>query len=285
MINKTLTTWCALAAFSGSAAADLVCLPEIYYPQKESTLNLELGYASKYVERSLALRDSETDSVFRGALTGGYVLSRDSSIIGGVKVDLFADKGFDHYDDSSPLCDEGTVLLQYAARSSENTIWALGYQFVHGGLPGYLHSERHHGGRYIFNSQRPEEHSVVLDIHHSFSCLKGLFWTSRTQYSFRWEDGWYFSNTLGYEHKISERISAVLDLNWTATYDYFENHHLNSNGTQGWVFSLSLPLELSENAVLVPFVSCVLSGNGADSAGDFYRDRTVVFGANVAYAF
>ncbi|MBQ3240242.1 MAG: hypothetical protein IJB00_03560 [Akkermansia sp.] len=285
MINRTLTIWCALAALSASAAADLVCLPEVFNPQEKRTVNLELGYATKYVERGLALRDAETDSVFRGALTGGYALSRDSALIGGIKVDYFARKGFDHHDESSPLCDEGSVLLQYAARSSENTAWALGYQFVHGGLPGYLHSERHHGGRYIFNSQRPEEHSVVLDIHHDFAGLKGLFWDSRTQYAFRWEDGWYFSNTLGYKHELSACTSAVLEVTWTATCGYFEHHHRNSNGTQGWVFSLSLPTELSEKSVFTPFVSCVLAGNGADAAGDFYRDHTVVFGANVAFEF
>ncbi len=285
MKNKALTTWCALAALSGSAAADLVCLPEIFNPQKKQPLLLELGYSTKYTERGLALRDAETDSVFRGALTGGYILSRDSAFIGGVAVDYFTGKGFDHHDESSPLCDEGTVLLQYATRASENTAWAFGYQFVHGGLPGYLHSERHHGGRYIFNSQRPEEHSVVLDIHHDFSALKGLFWISRTQYSFRWEDGWYFSNTLGYEYELSKRTSAVLDVTWTATYDYFEDHHLNSNGTQGWVFTLSLPMEISEKAVVTPFVSCVLAGNGAEAAGNFYRDNTVVFGANVTFEF
>ncbi len=285
MKNKVLTTWCALAALSCSATADLTCLPEIYNPQQNRTLQLNLGYATKYVERGLALRDAETDSVFCGSLTGGYALSHDSALIGGIAVDFFARKGFDHHDESSPLCDEGTVLLQYATRSSKNTIWALGYQFVHGGLPGYLHSERHHGGRYIFNSQRPEEHSVVLDIHHDFSSLKGLFWDSRTQYSFRWEDGWYFANTLGYKYELSRHTSAVLDITWTATYDYFENKHLNSNGTQGWVFSLSLPTKISEKAVVTPFVSCVLAGNGADAAGDFYRDHTVVFGADVAFEF
>ena len=285
MNNKTATIWCALAALSGSAAADLVCLPEAFNPEQSREVSLTLGYATKYVERGLALRDAETDSVFHGALSGGYALSPKSALIGGVKVDFFARKGFDHHDDSSPLCDEGTVLLQYAARASENTVWALGYQFVHGGLPGYLHSERHHGGRYIFNSQRPEEHSIVLDVHHDFTCLKGLFWDSRTQYSFRWEDGWYFSNTLGYEYELSKCTSAVLEVTWTATCDYFEHHHLNSNGTQGWVFSFSLPMELTENAVLTPFVSCVLAGNGADAAGNFYRDSTAVFGASLDFTF
>lgn len=244
-----------------------------------------MGYVTKYTERGLALRDSETDSVFLASLTGSYKLSNNSAFIGGVKMDFFARKGFDHYDESSPLCDEGTVLLQYAARATKNTVWAFGYQFVHGGLPGYLHSERHHGGRYIFNSQRPEEHSFVLDIHHDFAKLKGLFWESRTQYSFRWEDGWYFSNTLGYEYELSKRLSAVLSVTWTATCDYFEHHHLNSNGTQGWVFSLSLPAEVTEKTVLTPYVSCVLAGNGAAAAGDFYRDSTVVFGVNASYAF
>lgn len=285
MKRNTATIWCALVALSGYAAADMVCLPEVFDPKKPHNMQLNLGYATKYVERGLALRDAETDSVFTGELSGAYTLGYDSAIIGGIKVDLFARKGFDHHDDSSPLCDEGTVLLQYAARASEHTVWALGYQFVHGGLPGYLHSERHHGGRYIFNSQRPEEHSVVLDIYHDFSCLKGLFWESRTQYSFRWEDGWYFSNTLGYEHELSERTSAVLAVTWTATCDYFEHHHLNSNGTQGWIFSLSLPTEVTEKTVLTPYVSCVLAGNGADAAGDFYRDSTVVFGVNASYAF
>lgn len=285
MKNNTATIWCFLTALSGAAAADLVCLPEVFNSQYAPKGNLNLGYATKYVERGLALRDSESDSVFHGALTGGYALSHESALIGGVKVDFFVRKGFDHHDESFPLCDEGTVLLQYAARVSDNTVWAVGYQFVHGGLPGFFHSARHHGGRYIFNSQRPEEHSVVLDVHHNFTCLKGLFWDSRTQYSFRWEDGWYFSNTLGYEYEISRCTSAVLDVTWTATCDYFERNHLNSNGTQGWVFSFSLPMEITEKAELTPFVSCVLAGNGAEAAGNFYRDSTVVFGINAAYSF
>ena len=112
MKNKTATIWCALAALSGSAAADSVCLPEAFNPEQSREVSLTLGYATKYVERGLALRDAETDSVFHGALSGGYALSPKSALIGGVKVDFFARKGFDHHDDSSPLCDEGTVLLQ-----------------------------------------------------------------------------------------------------------------------------------------------------------------------------
>lgn len=285
MNKTTITGMCALAVWAGPAVADLVCLPGTYAGEKKQTLNLNLGYATKYVERGLALRDSETDNIVHGSLTGVYKLGKTYGFIGGVKVNQFIGKGFDHYDESSPLCDEGTVLLQYSERPSEYSSWALGYQFVHGGLPGYLHSERHHGGRYIFNSRRPEEHSIVLDIRHDFYGVKGLFWESRSQYSFRWEEGWYFSNTLGYEHELSECTSAVLELTWTATWDYFEHRHLNSNGTQGWELSFSLPMEFTERTTVTPYVSGVLSGNGADAAGDFYRNHTVVFGVDASWNF
>lgn len=282
-MKQQYLTWSvgALVVLSTAAEADLVCLPATM----DGGCALELGYTTKYTERGLVLRDADTDSVVHGTLTGRYTLSDESAIIGGVRVDYFMMKGFDHHDESSPLCDEGTVLLQYASKPTDNTMWALGYQFVHGGLPGYFHSQRHHGGRYVFNSQRPEEHSLVFDLHHDFAKPEGFFWSSRTQYAFRWTEGWFFSNTLGYEHELSENTAAILSLTWTASLRYFDSSHSNSNGTQGWSLSLALPSQISEDWVLEPYVTGVIAGNGADAAGDFYRDSTVVFGFNLSRHF
>lgn len=252
-----------------------------------------MGYDSKYVSRSLAVQDSASSDnavYFEGC--GQYTLSSKDALVGALRFDWLAGKGIDHYNSRHPLCDEGSALLEWAHYSSPQSVWAIGYQFVHGGLPGRLNYHIS-GSRQefpFFDSHRPEEHSFVFDWHHDFSKGgEGFFWDTRVQYSFRWVSGWWFHNTLGYRYTLSEHTSLVATATWTASMNYFNRHTANSNGTQGYELSLSLPYKVGRSVTVTPYISTVFIGNGAQAANsrqhDMYRDFTFVAGAGVQYSF
>lgn len=295
--NITLAM-CAAAICAGQAGADLfIPLGSPEFAIKTAGAfhgDIGLGYDTKYISRGLAVSDSASsdNSVsFQGM--GQYTLSDYSAIVGGLRYDWLAGKGFHHYEDGHLLCDEGTALLQYAGRLESGSIFALGYQFVHGGLPGRTNYHNNDGETRdfpFFDSSRPEEHSVVLDFHHEFSkCFNGFYWNSRVQYAFRWVEGWWFINTLGCRRRICERASIVAEASWTASAGYYDSHTWNSNGTQGYQLSLALPYQASEHVILSPFIGAVFIGNGAQAANDrrsdLYRDFSFVAGVSVHYQF
>lgn len=220
-----------------------------------------------------------------------------------------------------PMCDEATFTVQFAHHFTERTMIAAGYEFVHGGLPGRLHATDYeakfdavnnfitHGGTIndilgadegseAFNSNRAEEHSVVIDLHHSFDQeLEGLFVDSRTRYVFQWERGWWFSNTLGYRYKLCDCADLIFTATWHATLGYFDADMANGNGTQGYTFSVFAPVNVTERLIITPHATCTVIGNGAKKgrnkiAGRFfeYNEYSILIGheydyENVAFDF
>lgn len=297
MNSKKLAISLCTAAFAGYAGADIIIpfgAPEFGWSEAgKFSGNASVGYGTKYISRGLALDNSGTDNPVSFQGLGQYTLGNNNSIVGGLRVDWLADKGFHHHATGNPFCDEGTGLLQFAHRYSKGTAIAFGYQFVHGGMPGcinyHAYDATHHDFPF-FDHDRPEEHSLVLDFHHEFTKgLEGFFWDSRVQYSFRWVDGWWFINTLGYQHSVSDRLRVVATATWNASINYYDSHMLNANGTQGYELKVAAPYKLTEKITLNPYVSGVFIGNGGKAAdgwgGESYRDFTFAAGVSLIYSF
>lgn len=295
--NIVITIGTAAAVMAGAAHADIFipyAAPEFGWSEAgKLTGNVSVSYNTKYVSRAMAVQDSYSDNSVAFQGLGQYTLGNNNSINAGLKYDWLANKGFDHYDSHHLLCDEGTGILQFAHRFNKGTVLAAGYQFVHGGLPGrtnYHHNGSSGGWPYAFQADEPEEHSIVIDFHHEFSKgLEGFFWDSRAQYVFRWVEGWWFINTLGYKYDVCDRASIVATATWTASAGYYNVHTLNGNGTQGYQLAVAVPYKVTDHVTIRPYISTVFIGNGADvandKAADLYRDFTFVAGVCLQYAF
>lgn len=289
---------CALTALmAGPAGADIF-LPygqDFFTPTDGRNVggSITLDYSTKYTSRGLAMKNSHTDHVISPEVTGFYRLTEKGVLAMGASYEWLPSKGLRHRRHNTPICDELSLLVQYAHYFNERTVLAGGYQLIHGGLPGHFNPHVRSGHRDfpLFDSTRPEEHSLVVDFHHKFSGrAEGFFWHTRAQYSFRWVTGWWFYNTLGYRHKLTEDCELVATASWTASLDYFDRHHMNTNGTQGWVLGLAMPIHLTRHMQLEPHISCIIAGNGANAAhdrwhGDLYRNGTVVAGAALRWNF
>lgn len=210
--------------------------------------------------------------------------------------------GYREYALDETLCDEATFTVQFVHYFTERTSLAAGYEFVHGGLPGRFHATDYEAkfdavdnfianggtvddvlgadtGREAFNSNRAEEHSVVVDFHHEFAKgLDGLFFHSRTRYVVQWEQGWWFTNTLGYQFSLSENADLIFTASWDATLSYFDSSKANGNGTQGYTFSVFAPISLSERFLLTPHATCSIIGNGARKGQDKIAGRHFTYG-------
>lgn len=222
--------------------------------------------------------------------------------------------GYREYKLDESMCDEATFTVQFAHYFSERIMLAAGYEFVHGGLPGRLHATDYeakfdavdnfitNGGSYgdimgadagsaAFNSNRAEEHSVVIDLHHEFAKgLDGLFFDSRTRYVFRWERGWWFSNTLGYRYELCDSADLIFSATWHATLGYFDSDMANCNGTQAYTFSVFAPISVTERLIITPHATCTIIGNGAKKgqnkvAGRLftYNDYSILIGHEYDY--
>ena len=243
--------------------------------------------------------------------------------------DWMNNPGYREYALDETLCDEATFNVQFAHYFTERTMLAAGYEFVHGGLPGRFHATDYEAkfdavdnfianggtlndilsaeeGSEAFNSNRAEEHSVVIDFHHQFDQeLEGLFFHSKSRYVVQWESGWWFTNTLGYKFDICEDTDLIFSASWISTLGYFDSDMANANGTQSYVFSMFAPINLSESLVITPHASCSVLGNGARKGqnriagrhftyGEYsilighqydYEDITFDFGINATYSF
>ena len=237
--------------------------------------------------------------------------------------------GYREYALDETLCDEATFNVQFAHYFTERTMLAAGYEFVHGGLPGRFHATDYEAkfdavdnfianggtlndilsaeqGTEAFNSNRAEEHSVVIDFHHEFGQeLDGLFFHSESRYVVQWESGWWFANTLGYKFDLCESTHLLVSASWISTLAYFDAEMANGNGTQSYVFSAFVPIHLTRSIIITPHASCSILGNGAKKGqnkiagrqftyGEYsilighpydYADITFDFGINATYAF
>ncbi len=237
------------------------------------------------------MQDCTTDNAILFSALGQYGLGNKTALVAGGSYNWLADKGFDHYDNHT-LCDELSGIIQIAHHISRYTTLAGGYQFVHGGLPGRLNYHQSADTREfpIFDSNRPEEHSLVFDLHRKFAKgLEGFFWNSRAQHNFRWVEGWWFTNTLGYKYDLNKRSDIIVSATWHASMNYFDAHTANANGTQGYSIQVSAPTMVSENVRITPHAGILFIGNGAKAANrngaNLYRDTTFVLGLNAQYVF
>ncbi len=299
MQYKTIITTCvALAAFVGVAKAD------IHYDMaglqascdkasKQLSTTLGIGYDTKFVSRGLAFRDADTDNVIPVEITAAYKLNDHYTLLGGLKYQWLTANHLTH-NDHSGFCDEGTGILGIA-RTFGTTTFAASYQFVHGGVAGSLngHMKGDHNHNFpAFDHNRPEEHSFVLDVHHEFTGngMKNFFWDSRIQYAFRWQEGWWFANTLGYKHEINEKTDIVAAATWNATIGYFDRYTEQANGTQGLSLTVKVPYRPDDKVTVTPFVGLHWLGNGGQTAnkygnGQVYRNFTFNVGVGVSYSF
>ncbi len=317
MSRHYIIATCAAALLSGVAQADFTIpfaypefgacqepaprvlsgkAPLCVYPAATSVKgtysgNVGIDYSSKYTNRGMALHDSTTDHSLLFSLAGQYNFTEKDSVVVGGSFNWLADKGFDHYAGHG-LCDELSGVIEYAHRFSCRTVLAAGYQFVHGGLPGRTNYHGDGDPQFLFfDSDRPEEHSLVLDFHHEFDKkLKGFFWDSRVQYSFRWVEGFWFANTFGYKYELNEKTDIVVSATWNASMNYYDAHTANSNGTQGYSINVSAPTMVTENIRVTPHAGMYFIGNGAEHANnaagaDIYRDVTFVVGVGASYVF
>ena len=257
--------------------------------------HVAIGYMSKHVSRGLVMADSSTDNVIPIDLAGQYKFSgTDFSIVGELRYDWMLENGFEHSRGGNALCDEGTLRLGLRKQWEKLGLdTVLGYQFVHGGIPGILNT-RINGkrDRVIFDHNQPEEHSIFFDISYDFSQvgLDGLFWDNRIQATFKWMSGWWFTSTLGYKYEWTPNVASILSVTWNATSSYFDATSINTNGTQGVSLNLDVPCKVTENVTVMPFVSAIWAGNGAITAGKraghpVYRNFAVSAGVGVAYTF
>ncbi|MDH3069543.1 hypothetical protein QET40_10530 [Akkermansia sp. N21169] len=297
MKRSALTSLAAALAVMGSIASADVVVPA-YCTAKPGAFKatVSAGYEAKYISRGLVLADSSTDNVIPIEITGQYNLQDNFAIVGGLRYDWMTANSFEHHRDSSALCDEGTFLLGLRKGWNPALTTTLGYQFVHGGLPGALNTHRK-GKRnsVIFDSNQPEEHSLVFDVHYDFGqfgnkSLKGLFADVRLQYTAQWMSGWWYEAALGYKFDLCPHAAAVVSAKWTASSGYFDSTSLNSNGTQGFSLNLDLPCKVSQHVTVTPFVSTIWAGNGAIAAGKraeetVYRNFTVNLGVSASYTF
>ncbi len=295
--THTTTSLCAAAALlAGMAQADIIVpfgAPEFSGKQaKAFSGSVGVGYDTKYISRGMALQESDSDHVIPMELLAQYKLNDQNAIIGGISYTRFITNNWT-LSNPAYMSDEGTGLIEFAHHFTKNTVVAAGYQFVHGGIPG---SFNYHGNGDVrdfpmFDSNRSEEHSFVVDFHHDFGKgLEGLFWDTRVQYAFRWTDGWWFTNTLGYKHELTKKADLVVSATWHSSYHYFDSHTANTNGTQGYSFQLSVPTMVTEHVRITPHVGLNLIGNGAEAANDragadIYRDVTFVAGVGASYVF
>lgn len=301
--NNIITSICAITALSSMASADiqfpLESLPTTPNLEKPFSALLSTGYSSNYVSRGLVFQNSGTNNVIPLEAVGAYQLNNKYSIIGGLKYQWMTENGFEH--DRVGIADESTAILGISRKLSNWTTVALSYQFVNGGLPGSLNT--HQGptsGFPAFEHTRTEEHSFALDLHHEFGKgLDGFFWDSRTQYTFRWESGWWFTNTLGYKYDVNKAVSVIFSGTWNVTAGYFNRNALNANGTQGISLNVEVPWKATDHLTISPFLGTVWLGNGGMAANhragteknptrqstQVYRNFTLVAGVGLSYSF
>ncbi len=267
--------------------------------------NIGLGYDTKYISRGMANTNSDTDHVFCLEANGMYALSRKNALAGGIAWDHFLASQFGH--GGGTYCDAGEAIIEFVHRFNKRTLLAGGYQYIHGGYAGFQNPNLPGGQPREFppfmDSDRPEEHSLVLDFHHEFAGrLNGFFWDSRVQYAFHWEEGWWFINTLGYKYALNGRTDITASATWNASMNYFDADSCirNSNGTQGYTLELSAPTMVSKHVRLTPHIGLNFIGNGADKAnaaggwyadgqrykdGTHYRNVTLNLGIKAQYVF
>ncbi len=298
MQKKTIYTTCTvLAAFSGLACADinydLAGLAQNKQPVKDLSLTAGIGYDTKYISRGLAFADADTDNVIPMEVSAAYQLTDNYTLLGGLKYQWLTANHLTH-DKHAGYCDEGIGILGIA-RTFNTTTMAFSYQFVHGGVAGSLNGHRGNGGDTTipaFNHNRPEEHSLVFDLHHEFfgKGLKNFFFDSRIQYTFQWQEGWWFTNTFGYKHTVNDKLSVIGAATWNATMGYFDRYTEQANGTQALSFTVKAPYQVNEKLTITPFCGMHWLGDGGVSAnkrqpGDVYRNFTLNFGVSATYTF
>lgn len=293
-MKNTLTIGLILAS---SAFADITIHTNMLPAQPEQNRRLfgdvTFGYDSKYISRGLALQDDIADNPIHLQLEGRYFLNDQDSIQGGIRGVYFPMKGADHYEPShGELCDEGSAIIQYAHAFNKQSQIAAGYQFVHGGLFGRTnyHATSDTRDFPLFDSHRPEEHSIVVDFHQESRKWEGFFYNARVQYSFNWVRGWWFANTVGYRHQINSCTDLVASARWDASLNYYDAHCSNTNGTQGYTLSLAAPTKISKHTTITPSISGVWLGNGGSAANhrmdsDIYRNFTLVVGVSAGITF
>ncbi len=295
---KTIYTTCAvLAAFSGLANADInYDLAEIAQNKlsvKDLSISAGLGYETKYVSRGMAFADADTDNIIPLEAIAVYGLTNNYTLLGGLKYQWMTANHLTH-NNHTGYCDEGTGIFGIA-RTFNNTTLAFSYQFVHGGIGGFLNGHRRDGHPTsipAFDHNRPEEHSFVFDVHHEFSAhgLKNFFFDSRIQYTFQWQEGWWFTNSFGYKHTVNDKLSLIGAATWNATMGYFDRYTDQVNGTQAISLTLKAPYRVNDNLTLTPFCGMHWLGNGGISAnkrqaGDVYRNFTINVGVGATYNF
>lgn len=254
--------------------------------------DVSLGYTSHYSYRGLSMQNAGDDNVIPLVVNLEYALNDKYSILLGGSYTKMVENGMDY---ETGVCSEDSATAYLGVRRDwgKGLKTTLGYEWMNGGMLALYHPQRLNTGGLFFNSERGEQHAFNFDVDYDFSelGLKGVFWKSRVTYVAQWEQGFWFTNSLGYKYDLCPRAQAIIYGSWDATAEYFDTGlGLNTNGTQGVSLNLEIPSKVCENVTVTPFVRCLWLGDAGIAANkrnheQVYRNFTVLGGVSVTYSF
>lgn len=147
--------------------------------------------------------------------------------------------------------------------TQEKWNFALGHDFIHGGILGVMAKHYRKQGASAVNEVfvRPE-----------WTPAKWVSVGCTTRFSFEGIRGWWFEPDVTFKAPIvgtpeDIKVAGVVQFGLTATADYFRSHYFAcDNGTQAFWIKLSTPWFVTKNFIITPSVSFNWLGKGAINA-------------------
>lgn len=273
MMPKNGTTKDATGAPPTSATSDT--------PKPQGTLRI--GYASRYEY-------------------AGFALNRDVASTGGMVFE--GDVSFDDNDLISPLltltyrdmslfdCKQQVNFIAGIRRSHYYEDYGilisskLGYQLVSGGLPGLMKHAKE--GKEALSTYT---NGSVNELISSYTACKmtdqgNVFSSVAVTYAFSGLTGWKIDSSLGYEYPMNEYVSATISYNLNWSFGYW----LHSSGIDSSGLMFSLPMTVTQNATISPFLLLEWGAHNAFSINRFSNTRIIdnfapVGGVRVIWSF
>lgn len=276
----------AVASFTGVAMAGTPAPVAVYKPapapcEKRLCGALSAGYSTNYDYRGLVPNSSSGTNMTPVALDLCYKMTDTWRAYAGLDYKAIWDKDDD--------VNNNEFGLELGAKYKGWKGWTISpnYKLTHGGLMGE-----------IIKQGRGEAHSVFqsfgLAARYDLGEIgaKGFFIQGSADYVFQGATGWWFQGVVGYEAKLTERLSTIISAEYNATAGFYGAWAWPmGDGDMSYGLKLQLPYKLCKNLYLTPFIGTWWLGSSGNNVNQEFRgdkalrNFTVYAGACLTWTF
>lgn len=283
--KNIITAALAVASLAGVAMAGTTAPVAYKSVQKPSEKRfcgaLSAGYSTNYDYRGLVPNTSSGTNNTPVELDLCYKLTDHWA--------LYTDMGYKAIWDKDVDVNNNEFSFELGAHKKSHWVKGLtyspNYKLTSGGWMGEFIKQ----GR---DSSHSTFHSFGLEMLYDFGAIgaKGFFLSGSADYVFYDATGWWFQVRTGYEAKITERLSAILALEYNGTAGFYGDWAgAMTDGDMSYGVTLDLPYKVCKNLTFKPFVGIWWLGSSANNINHggqkALRNHTVAAGANLVWNF